>query len=208
MSSTKTRSTPTAPQRDAGRGGVALLIIDLLNRFDFEGGGLLKANAKKIVEPIQALRVSMDAADAPVIYVNDNFGEWHSEKSKLVERAAECTPDLIRELAPREKDYFVIKPQLSGFYSTNLPLLLPKLGVSRLVLAGVATDICVLFTAADAHMRDYALWVPGDAVAAESDERGAWALDIMRRHLGVEIQATAELDLADWTSRLDERGIR
>lgn len=204
MTSEPSERTPTAPERDSGRGGVALLIIDMLNRFDFEGGDKLKAHVERIVGPIRTLRAAFDAAGAAVIYVNDNFGEWHSEKSKLVERAAECERELIARIAPREQDYFVIKPQFSGFYSTNLPLLLPKLGVSRLVLAGVATDICVLFTAADAHMRDYAVWVPEDAVAAESDERGKWALDIMRSHLGVETAATSRLDLADWIERLDE----
>jgi nicotinamidase-related amidase len=67
---------------------------------------------------------------------------------------------IVRKLAPRGNDYFVIKPQFSGFYATNLPVLLPKLGVSRLILTGIAADICVLFTAAHAHMRAYDLWVP------------------------------------------------
>jgi nicotinamidase-related amidase len=103
---------------------------------------------------ILKLRDQADADEVPVIYVNDNFGEWHSQKSRLVDRAH---GGLASELAPRENDYFIIKPQFSAFYATNLPVLLPKLGVRRLVLTGVATDICVLFTAADAHMRDYAL---------------------------------------------------
>ena len=61
---------------------------------------------------------------------------------------------MAERLRPDDNDYFVIKPQFSGFYSTNLPVLLPKLGVDRLILTGVATDICVLFTAGDAHMRE------------------------------------------------------
>jgi len=199
-------SAPTAPERDAGQGGVALLIIDMINRFDFDGGDALRAKTERLVAPIQVLRGATAAAGAPVIFVNDNFGEWHSEKSKLVERAAECVPELIERIAPGDDDYFIIKPQFSGFYATNLPLLLPKLGVSRLVLTGIATDICVLFTAADAHMRDYALWVPEDAVAAQDVERGKSALDIMCRNLGAEVAPTTELDLATWISGLDEGG--
>jgi nicotinamidase-related amidase len=200
-------SSPKAPKHDAKRGGVALLIIDVINRFDFEGGDILKAKTERLIEPIEKLRSTFDRLRAPVIYVNDNFQEWHSEKSKLVERAAKWAPELIGRLRPRARDYFVIKPQFSGFYSTNLPLLLPKLGVSRLVLAGIATDICVLFTAADAHMRDYALWVPNDVVASENDERGQWALDIMRHQLGAKIGQTCDLDLRTWRSRLDAEGI-
>ncbi|HEX7753522.1 MAG TPA: isochorismatase family protein, partial [Novosphingobium sp.] len=91
--------------------------------------------------------------------------------------------------------------------ATNLPVLLPKLGVSRLILTGIATDACVLVTAADAHMRDYAIWVPEDAVAA-SDERGAWALEIMRRSLNAETAPTAKLRVETWLNRLDSTGIR
>jgi nicotinamidase-related amidase len=181
---------------------VALLIVDVINRFDFEHGDELKANAERIVQPILGLRAAMDAADAPVIYVNDNFGEWHSEKSKLVESALRQGGEAVRQLAPREGDYFILKPQLSGFYATNLPVLLPKLGVSRLVLAGVATDMCVLFTAGDAHMRDYSLWVPEDAVAAFSKAGSAAALEIMRSRLGAEVRPTFELDLAGWIASL------
>ena len=199
---------PTAPHGDAGRGGVALLVVDMINRFDFAGASRLCAKAEAMLGPIVALRGQMDARGAPAIYVNDNFGEWHSEKSKLVEQAGDAAPAIVAHLAPREEDYFIIKPQFSGFYATNLPLLLPKLGVSRLVLSGIAADICVLFTAADAHMRDYALWVPEDAVAAESDERARWALEIMRANLGAETAPTDRLDLQAWMSALDKEGRR
>ncbi len=196
-------SRPTAPFRDSGRGGVALLIIDLVNGFDFEGGGKLKSAAEKIVEPVRQLRAACDAVGAPVIYVNDNFGEWHSEKTKLVDRACANAPDFVRRIEPREQDYFVIKPQLSAFYATNLPLLLPKLGVSRLILTGVAADMCVLFTAGDAHMRDYALWVPADAVASGSASRTAAALEIMRERLGAETAPSSQLGLGGWMAALD-----
>lgn len=201
-------SGPTTPRRDSKRGATALLIIDVINRFDFEGGGGLRGHAETIVEPILTLRAAADRAEMATIYVNDNFGEWHSEKSKLVERAAKDDDDFVARLAPRGNDYFVLKPQFSGFYATNLPLLMPKLGVSRLILTGVATDICVLFTAADAHMRDYALWVPRDCVAAEDPAQGLAALKIMQSHLGAEVRPTEELGLAGWHAALEEQGVR
>ena len=111
----------------------------------------------------------------------------------------------LERLGPRPDDFFVIKPALSGFYATSLPVLLPKLGVSRLVLTGVAADICVLFTAADAHMRDYDLWVPADAVGSEGDERTRWALDIMQKSMGAEIRPTSELSLAAWVDGLEDK---
>lgn len=194
----------TMPGHDASDGGIALLIIDMINCFDFPGAELLVPRATKAATRIAALRMQFASAGFPVIYVNDNFGEWHSEASRLVERALDegSVPTAI--VRPGKNDYFVMKPQFSGFYATNLPVLLPKLGVSRLILTGIATDICVLFTAADAHMRDYSLWVPQDAVAAEQDERGSWALSIMRESMAAETAATIDLSVEDWVRRLNQ----
>jgi nicotinamidase-related amidase len=202
-SARRSRGGLKTSHRDAPSGGVALLIIDMINRFDFEGGQLLKRKAARAAEAILALRGDVEAAGYPVVYVNDNFGEWHSEKSRLVESAIQNDHTAIGKIAPTDADFFIIKPQFSGFYATNLPVLLPKLGVSRLILTGIATDICVLFTAADAHMRDYALWVPADCVAAPDDQRSRWALEIMRNSMEAEIAASTELSVCDWLSRLD-----
>jgi nicotinamidase-related amidase len=194
---------PQAPTHDRPRARPALLIIDMVNCFDFPGAELLEPKAARAASAILRIKEAMTSAGYPVIYINDNFGEWHSEKSRLVERAL-AQPNRAAELIkPEDDDFFIIKPQFSGFYATNLPVLLPKLGVNRLILTGVATDICVLFTAADAHMRDYALWIPQDAVAAENDGRGRFALDTMRETMGAETQASEALSLEAWMARLD-----
>jgi nicotinamidase-related amidase len=181
------------------------LIIDMINCFDFPGAERLAPKAAKAAGTILRLRDDVEAASGAIIYVNDNFGEWHSEKSRLVERAVKGGNAVSARLAPGDADYFIIKPQFSGFYATNLPVLLPKLGVSRLILTGIATDICVLFTAADAHMRYYSLWIPQDGVAAEDDGRGASALAIMRETMGAETASTDALRVAEWTARLDNQ---
>jgi nicotinamidase-related amidase len=186
---------------DAAPGKTALVIIDMVNALDFEGGERMKAPAEATIAPILTLREAADAAGVPVIYVNDNNGQWHSERDRLIEAAlAKDGPGhrLIEQLRPREDDYFIIKPQFSGFYATNLPVLLPQLGVSRLVLTGVAADICVLFTAADAHMRQYDLWVPADAVAGNHDERTRWAIEIMKNSMKAEVRSTQDLSLGEW----------
>ncbi len=136
-------------ERPPAAGGAALLIIDMLNTLDFEGGEDMVPAATRAADAIARLRDEAARADVPVVYVNDNHDQWHSERSRLV---AMCLEDgcrgrpLAERLEPRPDDYFVIKPQFSGFYSTNLPVLLPRLGVSRLILTRVATDVCVLFT--------------------------------------------------------------
>ena len=201
MAGTSKRKRAVAPFRDAPRGQTALVILDMINDMDFAGAEAMRRSAAGVAKTILKLRDAADRAGIPTIYVNDNFGEWHSERYRLVERALGSgdAHEFVARLAPRDGDYFVIKPQFSGFYATNLPVLLPKLGVDRLVLTGVAADICVLFTAADAHMRDYILWIPEDGVAAQTDERRSWALQIMKQSMGAEIRPTTRLALAKWS---------
>lgn len=189
---------PTAPMRDTGHGGTALLIVDMVADFTAEKRTDLAEDAERIAAEIIGLRTRMDALDAPTIYVHDHFGEWHSDRAQLIEKLWANRRGALRDVAPRSDDYFIIKPQFSGFYSTNLPVLLPKLGVSRLILTGVSTDMCVLFTAADAHMRDYRLWVPEDSTASIDPQRHRAALGIMREGFDAETRGTWEFDPADF----------
>lgn len=179
------------------------MIIDIVNDFKFDGGDRLLARAGEAADAILGLREQADRLGVPTFYVNDNYGHWRSERSSIIEACARepRARELVLRMAPRDCDYFVIKPQFSGFYATNLPVLLPRLGVSRLVLTGIAADICVLFTAADAHMRDYGLWIPEDAVASDSDDRKAWALGIMRNSMNADTSSTRSLDLHAWVMR-------
>ncbi|MDP1027672.1 isochorismatase family cysteine hydrolase [Sphingomonas sp. KR1UV-12] len=182
-------------------GQTALLIVDMINDLDFDDAEAIRQPALAAAEAILALRDAADAADVPVIYVNDNGDRWHSDRSALVARVQDHGgpgADIARRLTPRDADYFVIKPQFSGFYATNLPVLLPRLEASRLILTGIAADICVLFTAADAHMREYGLWVPADTVASFDQQRTRWALDIMAGTMGADVRATTDLSLEDW----------
>jgi nicotinamidase-related amidase len=187
-------------------GRTALVIIDMVNALDFEGGDRLKDSAEATIAPILTLREAADGAGVPVIYVNDNDGQWHAGRERLIEDTlSRDTPGraLTAALRPRENDYFIIKPQFSGFYATNLPVLLPQLGASRLVLAGVAADICVLFTAADAHMRQYDLWVPADAIAGDDEGRSRWAIEIMKNSMQAETRPTTDYTLAEWIDAAD-----
>ena len=185
-------------------GRTALLIIDMINALDFEDAAPLLKAAEAAVGPILKRRDAADAAGVPVIYINDNDDEWHSERSRLIEKVTESDApgrEITRRIKPRDNDYFIIKPQFSGFYSTNLPVLLPRLGVSRLVLTGVAADICVLFTAADAHMREYDLWVPEDSVASSDRQRTQWALEIMRNSMDADTDPAGERSLEEWIAK-------
>ena len=138
---------------------VALLLIDVINDFEFdEGAEDLFRFALPAAKRIAKLKARATEAGVPSIYVNDNFGKWRSDFRALV---GHCIDDDTRGrpiaelLKPTDEDYFVLKPKQSGFYLTTLDLLLQHLGARTLILAGFSTDICVLFTASDAHLRDY-----------------------------------------------------
>jgi len=182
------------------RSKAALLLIDVINDFEFEGGEKLARAANKIAKNIAALKRRGKAAGIPVIYLNDNFGKWQSDFRKLVEHCVNKESrgrSVVERLLPEPDDYFVLKPKNSGFYSTALELLLRYLEARTLILCGLTADNCALFTAVDAHMRDYDLIIPSDCVASQSPGRNTQALDLIRRVLDAEITTSRNLDLEE-----------
>ena len=178
----------------------ALLLIDVINALDFEGSEGLLAAAERAAPKIAALRERARSANVPVIYVNDNFGRWRSDFRKTVEACAR--PDrpghrVTELLVPGESDYFVLKPRHSGFYCTALELLLTNLGTKTLVLAGFATNICVLFTAHDAHMRGFDVVVPADCTASNDEQLTQQALQQLRLVTQASTLESSQLDWGD-----------
>src|SRR3954465_3149264 len=142
---------------------VALILIDVINDMEFESGEALFKNALPAANKLSALRRRAKAAGVPVIYVNDNFGKWRSDFRQQLGHVLEDGvrgEEVAELLRPDEQDYFVLKAKHSGFYPTHLDLLIDYLQVKTVVLAGFNTDACVLFTAADAYMRDLRIIVP------------------------------------------------
>ena len=174
----------------------ALLLIDVINDLEFDGGEKLLAQALPMAAALSKLKARARTAGIPAIYANDNFGRWRSDFPRLVQH---CLGQKIRgkpivaQLAPDPDDYFVLKPKHSAFYQTNLDILLSYLGVSTLILTGMAADICVLFTANDAYMRDLHLIVPPDCVASERAEQNRLVLKLMRRVLKAEIKPSRKI---------------
>ena len=176
----------------------ALLLIDVINDFEFEGGDALLKLALPMSRKIAELKRLARKTGIPAIYVNDNFGKWQSDFKKIV---AHCLDDDVRgkpfveSVLPDERDYFVLKPKHSGFYSTALDLLLKHLGVKNLILTGIAGNNCVLFTANDAYMRDFKLFVPSDCSVSQTQEENDNALKQMERVLKADIRPASKLDL-------------
>jgi nicotinamidase-related amidase len=147
---------------------IALLIIDLISDFRFEDGEKLARAARRIATPVARLSTRARASGVPVIYVNDNRGRWRSDRTEMLERCSgsdSLGKDVVEELAPQDEDYFIFKPKHSGFFATPLAALLEHLGARTLILTGLTTEQCILFTAIDAYVREYELNVPRDCVA-------------------------------------------
>ena len=179
---------------------VALLLIDVINDLEFPEGDQLLRFALPMARRVAALKQRARRENIPVIYVNDNFGRWRSDFSAQVEH---CLRDGVRGkpvvelLRPGEDDYFVLKPKHSGFFSTALDTLLEYLGAKAVVLAGMAGNNCVLFTANDAYMRDLHLAVPSDCVASNTEEENRYALEQMRVVLKADTRPSTELSFRD-----------
>jgi nicotinamidase-related amidase len=187
---------PTSEERHCP---IALLLIDVVNPMDFDGGERLLPHALRAARRIAELRDRARDAGVPVIYVNDNFDCWHLGFSELVEKfrreRAPGTP-ILDLLAPEpERDFYVLKPCHSGFFRTGLEVLLERIGARTLVLTGFAADICVLFTANDAYMRGFSLIVPADCVASERPADAERALHQMERVLRADTRRSTEIEL-------------
>jgi nicotinamidase-related amidase len=176
---------------------IALLLIDLISDFDFTDGDKLLDNAVPVAHTLAQFKKQAKEAGIPVIYVNDNFGKWQSDFKMLLTHCLSAKGCGIAELLkPEDDDYFVLKPKHSGFYSTTLDLLLEYLKVKTLILTGLTGDICILFTANDAYMRDFDLIVPRDCIASVDQQENEHALEYIERVLKADIRPSTEIDLA------------
>ena len=176
---------------------VALLVIDMINAFDFDGASDMLPRALAAARAVASLKRRARRGRVPVVYVNDNFGRWRSDFRQILGHTLRSPGRRIaRLLAPGRNDYFVLKPKHSGFQFTSLDVLLRHLGARTLILTGVAGNFCVLFTAHDAYMRDYRLIVPQDCIASLSEEDDRQALAHMAEVTKADVRASSELDLA------------
>ena len=166
-----TRSTGAPRTITIPVSGTALLLIDVINDLAFEGSAALVAQAEPMASRLAMLKRRASAAGVPTIYINDNFGQWRSDFRRTV---AHCTSRsspgrrVSHRLKPTSRDYFVLKPKHSGFFDTTLDTLLETLRIRRVILTGIAGNICVLFTANDAYMRDLKIFAPADCIVSNT----------------------------------------
>jgi len=171
-----------------------LLLIDYINPLDFPGADKLAAPALTAARATRRLRDRLGGQKVAVIYANDNYGLWQSDFKALVAQCSardDTSGAIARLLAPRPTDITLLKPRHSAFYGSALELLLKEMGTRELVLAGIATDMCVQMTAADAFLRGFeGVWVPSDCTAAETPQAKAASLAYMREVLKCDVRSS------------------
>jgi nicotinamidase-related amidase len=176
--------------------GTALLLIDVINDLAFQGSATLVAQAEPMALRLATLKRRTSAAGVLAIFVNDNFGQWRSDFRKTV---AHCTSrsapgrHVSKRLRPTSRDYFVLKPKHSGFFDTTLDTLLEALRIRRLIVTGIAGNICVLFTANDAYMREFKIFAPADCIVSNTVAENDHALQQVRTVLKGNVAVSTRL---------------
>jgi nicotinamidase-related amidase len=177
---------------------IALILLDVLNDLDFPGAASLVKNAAKLGRRIAALKRRCREVGIPAIYVNDNRNKWRSDSASVINHCLDPnTPgrSLVETLVPSPEDYIVLKPKHSAFYATPLDALLAYLGTRTVILVGLTTDVCVLTTACEIHIRDWNLFIPSDCVAALNRKHHLMALQLMTSSFGAQTTPSARLNL-------------
>ncbi len=155
----------------------ALLIIDCQNDFLAEGAPLENPRGRAKLPQIQAARAWAKKHGVPVIYTQETHRRQKMDFGMETLRGdpEHCLEDsegvrIVSELTPDSEDYVVIKRRYSGFYETDMDIILKGLKKSCVILAGVDTNVCVYSTALDAQFRGYKVIALSDCTAGTSVE--------------------------------------
>jgi nicotinamidase-related amidase len=178
----------------AGPDDVALIVVDMLNRYEHEDAEPLRASVRAVLPTMAELVDVARASEVLTVYVNDNHGDWTAGRRALIEWAkGGADPSLVDPIAPPGDVPFLVKARHSAFYATQLEYLLRSHGVQRIVLVGQVTEQCILYSALDAYIRHFDVTVPRDAVAhIHSDLAGA-ALKMMEVNMRADLTPAAQL---------------
>ncbi len=174
----------------------ALIVVDMLNEYDHEDAEILVESVRRALPAMRRLVGRAQEQGTPVVYVNDNYGDWSAGRPELVERAtAGRARKLVEPIAPADGTWFIPKARHSIFYETQLEYLLREQQVDRIVLVGQVTEQCILYSALDAYVRRFAVAVPRDAVASIHGDMADCALRMMERNMSAEVVDADDCEL-------------
>lgn len=155
----------------------ALIIIDMQNDFIAEGAPIECPGGREIITNIKKLRKWAKENDVPVFYTRETHREQKVDYGLELERnepehCLEGTEgvQIISDLTPEDHEFVIIKRRYSGFYLTDLEILMREFKKTALIITGAATNVCVYATALDSMQRDINAIVVSDGVAGTSIE--------------------------------------
>ena len=172
----------------------AILVVDMLN--DFVTGALACDRGKAIVPATAKLLDAARKAGVPVIFCNDaHLPKIDRELEIWGEHAMAGTPgaEVIPELKVSGKDFIVPKRRYSGFFQTDLDILLKELGVKTVIMAGLHTHMCVRHTSADAFQLGYNVVVAKEATDAFTEQDYLYGLEYLKTCYGADAYSNEEL---------------
>ena len=177
----------------------ALIVIDMLN--DFVTGKIAADRAERIVPTVDRLTDAAHEHDVPVVYANDAHRAEDFELDVWGEHAMRGTDGaaVIPELDPAPDDHVFEKRTYDAFYETGLDDHLRSIGVDRVVLTGLHSNMCVRHASAGAFFRGYDVAVPEDGVDAFTEEDHQQGVEYLDEVYGAEI-TTADEVIDDWAS--------
>ena len=144
----------------------ALLVVDMLNPYEHDDAEVLAKSVRAVIPQMTALIERARDDEVPIVFVNDNYGDWNSSSEELAKGAMNGRyPELVEPVLPADDDMFVIKTRHSVFFSTPLEYLLERMDVGRIVLTGQVTEQCILYSAVDGYVGHFEVSVPHDGVA-------------------------------------------
>lgn len=190
------RPALTADAQELPESAQVLLLIDYINPLQFEESSELAPKAIEAAKATAALKSALTQRAVQTVYANDNYRIWHSEFRDVLRYCEElpgAPAELARTLEPGRNDLTLLKPRHSAFFGTPLALLLREMRTRRLILTGLAADICVQFTAMDAYLRGYELWIPADCTASERESDKRASLEYMQRVLRADIRPARDV---------------
>lgn len=175
-------------QLEPGRTGI--LVVDMVNDFCKPGGAMVLPGCEVLV-PKQ--RTVLDAAretGAAIVWIHDSHRRGMRRDRELLKRSPHCLEgtwgvDIIDELGACQDDIHVVKHRYSGFFQTDLDLVLKDMTIDQLVVFGVVTNICVRSTVHDAFFNGYEVVVPRDCCAATGPREHESTLYDIATHFGI-----------------------
>ncbi len=166
----------------------ALIVVDMLNRYDHADAEPLAASVREQLPAMRSLLEAASEHEVLTVWVNDNYNDWSANARSLTSHAmAGEEPELVEPFAPPDDAPFVIKARHSIFYGTQMEYLLRQEGIGRIVLLGQVTEQCILYSALDAYVRHFEVVVAPDAVAHIHEDLARAALRMMEINMRAQL---------------------